>query len=398
MSPKPGGNGANGGSRRLRIGVSCYPTVGGSGTVAVELASALASRGHQVHVVCYESPVRLKPHRGLFFHEVDVSDYPLFKYPPYVMALSSRLSDVAIRYQLDIIHAHYAIPHSISAFLAREIVGGDRPRLVTTLHGTDITLIGSDPAYRPITKFALEQSDVVTAPSWWLKEQTERDICGDCSVDVIPNFVDIVRFTPELKSPAGRFAAPEEWMLVHVSNFRPVKRVADVVRIFARVNERHPARLVMIGDGPDRVVAEREAAAAGVLDRVSMLGAVTDVESVVACSDAMLLPSAGESFGLAALEAMACGVPVVGARAGGLPEVVTDGVDGVLADIGDVDSMAAGIIEVLSDPARTQAFSRAARATAESRFRTDLIVPMYEAAYDAALAKPPRGLRTRSPQ
>jgi L-malate glycosyltransferase len=395
MIPKSATNGANGAQRRLRIGVSCYPTVGGSGTVAVELASALAARGHQVHVVCYESPVRLKPHRGLFFHEVDVSDYPLFKYPPYVMALSSRLSDVAIRYHLDIIHAHYAIPHSISAFLAREIVGGDRPRLVTTLHGTDITLIGSDPAYRPITRFALEQSDVVTAPSAFLKEQTERDICGHCCVDVIPNFVDIKRFTPDLKSAGGRFAAPDEWMLVHVSNFRPVKRVADVVRIFARVNERHPSRLVMIGDGPDRGIAEREAAAAGVSDRVSMLGAVTDVETVVACSDAMLLPSAGESFGLAALEAMACGVPIVGARAGGLPEVVTDGVNGVLAEIGDVDRMAAGIADVLADPARAEAFSRSARATAEDKFRTDLIVPMYEAAYEKALASPAKGRAPR---
>jgi N-acetyl-alpha-D-glucosaminyl L-malate synthase BshA len=289
---------------------------------------------------------------------------------------------------LDIIHAHYAIPHSISAFLAREIVGGDRPRVVTTLHGTDITLIGSDPAYRPITKFALDRSDVVTAPSRFLKAQTEGEICGGCNVLVIPNFVDVRRFHPGLRSAAGRFAAPEEWMFVHVSNFRPVKRVADVVRIAALVNERHPVRLVMIGDGPERPMAERQAHELGIGERVTMLGAVTDVETVVACSDAMLLPSAGESFGLAALEAMACGVPVVGCRAGGLPEVVADGRNGVLEEVGDVERMAARIYEVLSDPARAAAFSAAARETAESQFRTDLVVPMYEAAYDQALARP----------
>jgi N-acetyl-alpha-D-glucosaminyl L-malate synthase BshA len=385
MTTKPQRQGEAAPARRLRIGVSCYPTVGGSGTVAIELASALAARGHLVHVVSYESPVRLRPARGLFFHEVDVSDYPLFKYPPYVMALSSRLSDVAMRYRLDIIHAHYAIPHSVSAFLAREILGKAGPRIVTTLHGTDITLIGSDPAYRPITRFALERSDVVTAPSRFLKEQTEREICGACNVLVIPNFVDVRRFHPGLRSQQGRFAGPDEWMLVHVSNFRPVKRVRDVVRIAALVNERHPTRLVMIGDGPERPAAEQEAADLGFLDRVTMLGAVTEVEAVVACSDALLLPSAGESFGLAALEAMACGVPVVGARAGGLPEVVTDGENGILEEVGDVERMAARLVEVLGDPARAEAFSRAGRAAAETRFRQDLVVPMYEAAYDAAL-------------
>jgi N-acetyl-alpha-D-glucosaminyl L-malate synthase BshA len=379
---------SNGPERRMRIGVSCYPTVGGSGTVAVELAAALAARGHLVHVVSYESPGRLKPSRGLFFHEVDVSDYPLFKYPPYVMALSSRLSDVAIRHHLDIIHAHYAIPHSIAAFLAREIVGGDRPRVVTTLHGTDITLIGSDPAYRPITKFALERTDAVTAPSRFLKEQTERDICGSCNVEVIPNFVDVERFHPGLRCQSGRFAGPDEWMLVHVSNFRPVKRVRDVVRIAARVHERRPTRLVMIGDGPERPIAEREAQDLGIADRVTMLGAVTDVETVVACSDALLLPSAGESFGLAALEAMACGVPVVGARAGGLPEVVTDGVNGILEEIGDVDRMAGRLAALLDDPGQTRAFGLAAREVAETKFRTELVVPMYEAVYEAALARP----------
>jgi N-acetyl-alpha-D-glucosaminyl L-malate synthase BshA len=228
----------------------------------------------------------------------------------------------------------------------------------------------------------------VTAPSRFLKEQTEREICGGCDVRVIPNFVDPRRFHPGLKCPQGRFAAPEEWMLVHVSNFRPVKRVRDVVRIAARVNERHPTRLVMIGDGPERPAAEHEASELGFSERVAMLGAVTDVETVVACSDALLLPSAGESFGLAALEAMSCGVPVVGARAGGLPEVVTDGVNGILEAVGDVDRMASRLVDVLGDPDRSRSFALAARQAAEERFATDLVVPMYEAAYDEALGVP----------
>ncbi len=372
-------------SRKLKIGISCYPTIGGSGTVAVELASALAARGHEVHVVSYDSPARMGISKGLYFHEVDVSDYPLFKYPPFVMALSSRLSDITYRYGLDILHAHYAIPHSIAAFLAREIVGRERVRVVTTLHGTDITLIGSDPAYRPITRFALQKADAVTAVSEFLRVETEEQICRGCNVRAIPNFVDTERFNPNLASEWRKCFAPEgEWKLIHVSNFRPVKRVGDVVRIFAKVNERHPTRLVMVGDGPDRVLAERTAEQLGVLDRVTMVGAVTAVENALAAADALLLPSAGESFGLAALEALSCGVPVVGARAGGLPEVVTDGVDGILEPLGDVDAMARRLADMLSDPEKKRAFSEAGRAKAVARFRTDLVVPLYEAAYEAA--------------
>ncbi len=372
-------------ARKMRIGISCYPTIGGSGTVAVELAAALAARGHEVHVVSYDSPARLEISKGLYFHEVDVSDYPLFKYPPYVMALSSRLSDITHRYRLDILHAHYAIPHSIAAFLAREIVGRERVRVVTTLHGTDITLIGSDPAYRPITRFALQQADSVTAVSEFLKRETEQQICQVCDVAVIPNFVDTDRFHPGLRSQWNRcFAADDEWRLIHVSNFRPVKRIPDVVRIFAKVNERHPTRLVMVGDGPERVTAERLAEELGVLDRMTMVGAVTAVEGAIASADALLLPSAGESFGLAALEALSCGVPVVGAWAGGLPEVVDDGVDGILEQLGDVDAMARRLGDLLSDPERKKLFSQAARQKAVTKFRTDLVVPLYEAAYEAA--------------
>lgn len=375
--------------RPLRIGVACYPTYGGSGAVAADLAGELASRGHEVHVVSYATPVRFDPRPGLYFHEVDVSSYPLFKFPPYEMALSSRLSDVALRHGLDLIHAHYAVPHSVAAFLAREIVGRDKLRVVTTLHGTDITLIGSDDAYRPMTRFALMKSDVVTAVSEYLRDETRKVICGDRPIKVIGNFVDAERFHPRLRGAGrSRFAKPGERLLVHVSNFRPVKRVTDVVRIFAAVARVHPARLLMVGDGPDRAAAERAAADLGVASRTTFLGAVADVERLVADADAFLLPSDGESFGLAALEAMACGVPVVGARAGGLPEVVADGVDGILEPVGAVEAMAARLATLLTSPEAAARFGAAARAKVERTFRSELVVPVYEAAYEEALAAP----------
>jgi L-malate glycosyltransferase len=373
----------------LRIGVVCYPTFGGSGAVAADLSNALVARGHEVHVVSYATPVRFSARPGLCFHEVDVASYPLFKFPPYEMALSSRLSDVALRERLDVIHAHYAVPHSVAAFLAREIVGRDRLRVVTTLHGTDITLIGSDPSYRPMTRFALERSDVVTAVSDFLRAETRRVVCDTCHIRVVENFVDTARFHPRLRAESrARFAKPGERLLAHASNFRPVKRVADVVRIFARVASVVPARLVMAGEGPERGLAERTAADLGVSSRVAFVGAVSDVESVVAGADAFLLPSDGESFGLAALEALACGVPVVGARAGGLPEVVTDGVDGILEPVGAVDAMASRLAAVLMDAETAARMGAAGRAKAEARYRTELIVPQYEAAYEEALSKP----------
>ncbi len=375
--------------RPLRIGVACYPTFGGSGAVASDLASEMAARGHEVHVVSYATPVRYEPRPGLFFHEVDVSSYPLFKFPPYEMALSSRLSDVAIREKLDLIHAHYAVPHSVAAFLAREMVGRDRLRVVTTLHGTDITLIGSDPAYRPMTRFALQKSDAVTAVSRYLRDETHRVVCDDCDIRVIGNFVDAERFHPRLRGAArARFAKPGERLLVHVSNFRPVKRVADVVRIFALVARVHSARLLMVGEGPERTVAERVAADLGVSSRITFVGAITDVERVLASADAFLLPSDGESFGLAALEAMACGVPVVGALAGGLPEVVTDGVDGILEPVGAVEAMGSRLAALLANPEGVAAMGAAGRAKVESTYRPELVVPSYEAAYEAALAAP----------
>jgi N-acetyl-alpha-D-glucosaminyl L-malate synthase BshA len=375
--------------RPLKIGVACYPTFGGSGAVAADLANELAARGHEVHVVSYATPVRYEPRPGLFFHEVDVSSYPLFKFPPYEMALSSRLSDLALREGLDIIHAHYAVPHSVAAFLAREIVGRDRLRVVTTLHGTDITLVGSDPAYRPMTTFALRKSDAITAVSEYLRDETRRVVCDECPIRVIGNFVDTERFHPRLRGAArARFAKPGERLLAHASNFRPVKRVADVVRVFALVARVHPARLIMAGEGPERATAERVAADLGVSSRVTFVGAVSDVERTIACADAFLLPSDGESFGLAALEAMACGVPVVGARAGGLPEVVTDGVDGILEPVGAVEAMGARLAALLADPEAAARMGAAGRAKAETKFRPELLVPQYERVYEEALAKP----------
>ncbi|HYC78726.1 MAG TPA: N-acetyl-alpha-D-glucosaminyl L-malate synthase BshA [Planctomycetota bacterium] len=373
--------------RPLRIGVACYPTFGGSGAVAADLACALAARGHEVHVISYATPVRFEPGPGLTFHEVDVSSYPLFKFPPYEMALSSRLSDVALRHGLDVIHAHYAVPHSVAAYLAREIVGRERLRVVTTLHGTDITLIGSDPAYRPMTRFALRRSDAVTAVSEYLRDETRRVVCDDCRIRVIGNFVDAERFHPRLRGAGrARYARPAEKLLVHASNFRPVKRVADVVKIFALTARALPARLVMAGEGPERATAERVAAELGVADRVSFVGAVSDVERLLANADAFLLPSDGESFGLAALEALACGTPVVGARAGGLPEVVTDGVDGVLEAVGACEAMAARLVDLLRAPEAWARAGAAGRAKVERFFRSELVVPVYEAVYREALA------------
>ncbi len=375
--------------RPLRIGIACYPTFGGSGTVAVELASALVARGHEVHIVSYAPPVRLLPQRGLSYHEVNVSAYPLFKYPPYEMALASKLADLTRRHHLDILHAHYAVPHSLSAVLAREIVGRDKVRVVTTLHGTDVTLVGSDPAYRPIVEYALSKADAVTAVSKFLRDETRRVIQDDPRIRAIPNFVDSRVFHPGARGTMRACVAQDdEVVLVHASNFRAVKRVDDVVRIFASVRRKMKARLVMVGDGPERATALRVAEELGVADGCLFLGAVTDVAAVIATGDAFLLPSAGESFGLAALEAMACGVPVVGALAGGLPEVVRDGIDGILEPVGATDVMAERLSALLLDCPRHAAARKAAQLRATEEFGTDSIVPLYEAVYLEALNAP----------
>ena len=367
----------------MRIGIVCYPTYGGSGAVATELGLALAQRGHEVHFVSYAQPFRLKEfNERVTFHEVKIGAYPLFEHPPYSLALAVMLHEVAVKHELDVIHAHYAIPHAMSAIEARQLLGDERAvAVVTTLHGTDITLVGQDPSYHAITKYSIEHSDAVTAVSAYLRDETYRAFgCTTCEIQVIPNFVDLAEFHPPEPGTCGKGAA--EKTLMHISNMRPVKRLQDVVRIFARVREKLPARLVLVGDGPERAVAEREVEALGVGKHVRFLGKVEDVAQALRWADLYLLPSDVESFGLSALEALATGVPVIGSNTGGLPEVVDHGVNGFLAAPGDVAAMAEGATALLADGAKWKAASAAARVKAAD-FATDRVVPMYERFYEA---------------
>jgi len=374
----------------VKIGITCYPTYGGSGAVATELGIALAERGHEVHFITYKQPFRLPSFLPrIYFHEVDVGRYPLFEYPPYDLALAVRMHEVVRSHQLDLLHVHYAIPHATSAWIAREMLreGGSDVKVITTLHGTDITIVGQDRSFHPITKFSIEKSDRITAVSRYLRQETFFAFgCTGCQVDVIYNFIDPTiydraKYPPVLRDQldGGRR------VLMHISNFRAVKRVRDIVRIFARVREAMPSALVMVGDGPDRVDAEEEARELGVDRDVSFLGKIESVAPLLAGADLFLLPSRTESFGLSALEALASGVPVVGSRGGGLPEVVTDGVTGALRDVGDVDAMAAASIEILSDRERWETMSRDAAADARARFSRDDIVAQYELLYQDAI-------------
>ncbi len=369
----------------MRVGIVCYPTYGGSGAVATELGLGLADRGHEVHFVSYAMPFRLRFNERVTFHEVVIGSYPLFEHPPYSLALSVKLYDLAVRDGLDVIHAHYAIPHAAAAWMAKQLLKDVRPLpIVTTLHGTDITLVGQDPSYFAITRFSIEESDAVTAVSQYLRDETYRAFgCTGCGIAVIPNFVDLEEFHPPADAAARATAG--ERVLIHISNMRPVKRVRDVIGIFAGVNARLPARLVMVGDGPERDVAEREAERLGVSSRVRFAGKVEDVADVLRRAHLYLLPSASESFGLSALEALATGVPVIGARVGGLPEVVEHGVSGFLGPLGDVDAMVAGAVEILSDTDRYRAYGTAARQRA-AEFATERIVPRYEEVYAAVVA------------
>ena len=373
----------------MRIGICCYPTYGGSGAVATELGLALANAGHEIHFVSYARPARLTGfHPRVSFHGVSVTPYPLFRYPPYDLALASLLRDVAESRDLDILHVHYAIPHAVSAVLARDMLGTRRPRIVTTLHGTDITIVGADRAYFRPTLYGIERSDAVTAVSQWLRQETLRFFRPARPIEVVPNAVDVGRFQPREGSELrAAVTCPGESVLSHVSNFRPVKRVADVVRIFAGVSTRRPARLLLAGDGPEVPAARAAAEACGVVDRVHFLGEQEDVERVYGASDLFLLPSDQESFGLAALEALACGVPVVGTRSGGLPEVVRDGDTGFLVEVGEIDAAVARCLRLLDDEALRRRFGAAAREDAVRRFAEADVVARYVGIYERVLAE-----------
>jgi N-acetyl-alpha-D-glucosaminyl L-malate synthase BshA len=377
----------------MRIGITCYPTYGGSGVVATELGIELAAMGHEVHFISYSQPFRLSGRdQGIFYHDVPVSSYPLFEFPPYDLALASRMAEVAEFNGLDLLHVHYAIPHSVSALLARQMlaVRGRRLPFVTTLHGTDITLVGLDRSYLPITRYAIQESDGVTSISSYLKDKTIQNFDVTRGIEVVPNFVNCDVYTPINDEAAraearSRLAAPDEAILMHLSNFRPVKRVTDVVKVFAQVVREIPARLVLVGDGPERSAAEWLARDLRIHERVHFLGKQERVNELLPLADLMLMPSELESFGLAALEAMACKVPSIATRVGGVPELIDDGITGLLYAVGDTDAMAKGALSLLGDRARLEAMREAGRKTAQTRFCSTLVVPQYVRYYESVI-------------
>jgi N-acetyl-alpha-D-glucosaminyl L-malate synthase BshA len=376
----------------MKIGITCYPTYGGSGVVATELGLELAQRGHDIHFISYAPPIRLRgPQPNIHYHEVEVSRYPLFDYPPYDLALATRMAEVAQLYDLDLLHVHYAIPHSVSALLARQMMAdgprGRRLPFVTTLHGTDITLVGLDRSYLPITRYSIQQSDGVTAISNYLRDRTQRVFDVKNHIEVIYNSVncDVYCRNPEPGALRAEYAPNNERILVHLSNFRPVKRLTDVVEIFDRVRKQIPSKLLLIGDGPDRSVAEWLAVQKGIHADVLFLGKQDQVQEKLGIADILLMPSELESFGLAALEGMACEVVPIATRTGGVPEVIEHGKSGYLADVGDVETMARFAIELLGDEDRLRAMGKQARAVAQSRFCSSKIVPQYEEFYRRVL-------------
>lgn len=372
----------------MRIGITCYPTYGGSGAVATELGLALGRRGHEVHFITYESPFRLRGFsEHVYFHQVDtrMGRYPLFDHFPYTLALASKQHEVAVRERLELLHVHYAIPHATTAYLAREMLGPDHPlKVITTLHGTDITLVGQEASFYDITRFSIEKSDAVTAVSAYLRDETYRAFGVSGDIRVIPNFVNLAEYYPDHSACSESIAPPGHKVVTHISNFREVKRVKDVVRVFARIRRAMPATLVMIGDGPDRAEAEQEARDLEIDADVRWLGRLEAVAPLLQASDLFVLPSQSESFGLAALEAMACGSPVVATIAGGLPEVIEDGVNGILEPVGSVEAMGRRAVELLRDATRHRTMAEAAVATAR-RYSADAVVPMYESLYEEML-------------
>ncbi|MFM6956199.1 MAG: N-acetyl-alpha-D-glucosaminyl L-malate synthase BshA [Ignavibacteria bacterium] len=374
----------------MKIGIVCYPTYGGSGVIATELGIELAKRGHEVHFITYAQPMRLDRFQdNIFYHEVEQPHYPLFEFPLYSLALAGKIIDV-IRYeQLDILHVHYAIPHAISGYLAKEILKEEKDvQLVTTLHGTDITLIGLEPTFLPLVKFSLDQSDAVTAVSKFLADKTVTGFKTIHEPIVIPNFVDItVYHRMECTKIRSQIAPNGEKILMHVSNFRPVKRIIDTIHIAHEVLKSMPIKLVLVGDGPDRAEAERVSRELGIHEHVRFLGKQNALPEILSIADIFLMPSQSESFGLAALEAMACGVPVIGTNLGGIPEVITHSENGYIAELGDIKRMAKYAVDLLNHPRRWQEFSTKARERAVEYFDISLIVPQYESLYQSLVQK-----------
>lgn len=371
----------------MKIGICCYPSYGGSGVVATELGIHLAKRGHEIHFITYDKPFRLTEYvPNIFFHSVEAPNYPVFKHPPYIMALANKIYEVAKREELDILHAHYAVPHSTALFLAQQMLDG-AVKTVTTLHGTDVTIMSEDPGLQDITAFSLKAQNAITAVSEDLKVHAEDLLGLKDQVKMIYNFVDIDEYSNKPTNCIKDFLKlnREEKVLIHISNFRPVKRIRDVLEIFKRVNDQVPSRLVLVGDGPDIRLAYDLTDEFGLRDRVHFLGKQECVVGLISCSDLFLLPSEKESFGLAALEAMSCHVPVIASRAGGIPEVVIDGVTGFLSEVGDVEKMAKDAIRLLTDEALHQAFALAGRERVITEFNENGIVNQYIALYESLL-------------
>jgi N-acetyl-alpha-D-glucosaminyl L-malate synthase BshA len=368
----------------MKIGITCYPTYGGSGVIATELGKALALRGHQVHFISYALPFRLNSFvENVVFHEVEMSSYPLFEFPLYTLALASKMVEVAEFEKLDLLHVHYAIPHASSAYLAKQMLRGKHDlKIATTLHGTDITLVGLEPSFLPLVKFSIEESDGVTAVSRFLKEKTLTNYNINKEIEVIPNFVDTKLFTPmQADCIKRRLAAEGEKILVHTSNFRQVKRVTDVIKIFDIVQKEVPSKLLLIGDGPDRSECERLTRQLDLNDKVKFLGKQEGLVEILSCSDLFIIPSQSESFGLAALEAMACGLPVISSSVGGLPELVKHNESGFIAEIGDVERMAKYAIDLLTNEKKYKIFSKNSRDRAVNLFDISKVVPLYEEHY-----------------
>jgi len=374
----------------MRIGIVCYPTFGGSGVLATELGKALADKGHQVHFITYQQPVRLTEYNAnIFYHEVRVTSYPLFDYPPYETALSSTMVDVILNHKLDLLHVHYAIPHASAAYMAKKIVAtqGITIPVITTLHGTDITLVGRDKTLAPVVAFSINESDAITAVSENLRDETYNIFDIKKEIEVIPNFVDLNRFQRKAIDPFRKVIAPNnERIVVHASNFRKIKRVLDVVKIFAEINKQIPSKLLFVGDGPDRFDAENLSRELGLIEDIRFIGKQEQIEEILAVSDLFILPSEYESFGLAALEAMAAGVPLISSDAGGLPEININGKTGFMSPVGDIASMSRQAITILENDAVLKTFKWNASEQAK-KFDINYIVPIYEKLYDRFLSK-----------